>query len=527
MAGQRFNLALEITADGSPAIKSIRNVDRAASGQLGGTAGRLTSLFGGITRAVGGLLGPIGAIGGALTSAFMGALSIVGSIGKALLALPLKGLKFGLGTLAAGGAAVYAAHKALGPAAQIEQQRVRLDALGKGELFDFLSTASSGKPFQQGETVEAGIRLEARGISAKKTLETAMDAAAGFGLQLEEVVRLFGYAKAGRAGEVFERGLVTRKDFEKLGIKFDANNAIQKNMVSKLLPTLLTVLKGRFGGIAQKVGTQTYTGAVSDLKDSIFRAFDNAFKDFLPAATLVAKGIGDVVTTAGKWVKSFDWKNVGEGLVKYFRDVKDIAKGMFTEGGFDFLLKVAKQLDFFGAVFADLKIAFKIGASYIGEVFKSGASLVARGIADALLGKKNTKERDAMRFADAVWDETGGGPVGKKRLASAALAAQKSLGLAAAPEGWLDHLPASMRPKEKLDIPEIGAASNTREFLSKLASEMEKYRDNANQGWFFDADFVQKQQQTNEETRDAVLQQNQILKQTLRFHRGMLIELPQ
>ncbi len=294
-------------------------------GRMAGSAGRIAAGFskaswvvgGGLISGLGKVAGTVFKIATSITSRIVGGFKLAfkwaGKIGKSLLHLPITGLKF----LAAGGAAIYGAHKALGPAAEMERYKVQLDVMKKGNLYDFLTKASAGKPFQMGETVQAGVLMEAFKIPAKQFLGTVMDAAAGFKKPLEEVVRMLGYARSGRTGEALESSArigITRSDLRKFGIRFEKSGQATADTADKLMTAMIALMKSRFGGMANRIGTTTYEGAVSDFKDSLFRAFAGAGEKFLPYATKIVRSVSAVVANIGKKLKTLPWATWGKQL---------------------------------------------------------------------------------------------------------------------------------------------------------------------------------------------------------------------
>jgi len=379
-----YTLALKIIADNKGALQAIEQINRKA-----GKAGPIGSMFSGVSTVANGLLetatktlGVVGSIGGALMGAFSSALSIVGKIGVALLKLPMAGLKFGLAGVAGVAAAGYVAHKSLGPAAQMERDKIKLGALGKGHLFDFLSTASAGKPFQSDEVIQAGVLLEAFSLSSVTVLGTVMDAAAAMNKPLEQIVTMLGYAKSGQSGEAVQSAGkigISRDMLKAMGIKF--NNAGAVTNKDDLAQALVKAMSGRFGGVANKIGTESYSGAVSDLGDSMFRAFSNAFENLLPYATQVVRGISEMVTTAGEFISGLNWDGFGQSFLKYFTAAKTVMNGMFTGSGREAIKSAFK--DAWDILVEDgplLWDTFKITAL---SVFNTGSGLVGSAILTA------------------------------------------------------------------------------------------------------------------------------------------------
>ena len=350
MSKKDYSLALKFTAKTTAAAAAIRELHRDGQGRLRDARGRFVSMgrevnsifsnsnsrimrgVGRIASGFGGVASAAVRVGSVIGGAFVGGLKmafgLVGKIAGMLRALPMAGLKM----LAIGGAAVFAAHKTLSPAAEMERYRTQLDVMKKSRLYNFLTNASAGKPFQMGESVRAGTLMEAFKISSKKYLSTVMDASAAFKKPLEEIVRMLGYARSGRTGEAIESAGnigITRGDLKKFGIKFEKSGAVSASTSGKLLQAMTGLMKSRFGGMATRIGTSTYEGAVSDLKDSFFRAVASAGKKFLPYGTSIVRRISGTVTAIGNKLAALPWDRWGQKLAAGVHAAGNIIDNLF------------------------------------------------------------------------------------------------------------------------------------------------------------------------------------------------------
>ena len=406
----KYNLAIEVTADTSQADRKISRSGEKAKSAFGGskgsgilesvgsTVGTLSQGLGvatGMATRIAGvfsqIVGTVGSIGGIIFGVFSTALSMAGQLVSTLASIPGILAKGGLAIAGSIAAASYSAHKAMGPAAEMEQYRTQLNVMGKGNLYDFLTKASAGKPFQMGETVQAGILMEAFKIGSKDFLADIMDAAAAFKKPLEEIVRIVGYAKSGRSGEALEAATrigITRDDLRELGFKFEKSGELKGTGKDDLYMGLIQIMRNRFGGMAEQVGTKTYSGAFSDLKDAIFRAFADGFAAFLPTGTAILRGLGDIVKTTGEWFQSLDLEGVGQSLLKYFNDVKTVAESIFSaEGrdtikqslldGWEIILTTAPLL--FQALISDLANLFDLAVTSLEKVLLSDDAIIKTG----------------------------------------------------------------------------------------------------------------------------------------------------
>ena len=368
MSKKDYSLALKFTAKTSEVARKVRGLGRQIDMNMSTSSSRATRGIGKIVNGFSIVSSAVMRVGGVIGGVFAGglrmALGLVGRIAGALRALPMAGLKL----LAIGGAAVFATHKALGPAGEMERYRTQLDVMKKSRLYNFLTNASAGKPFQMGESVRAGVLMEAFKISSKKYLSTVMDAASAFKKPLEEIVRMLGYARSGRAGEAIESAGnigITRGDLKKFGIKFEKSGAVTTDTVGKLLQAMTGLMKSRFGGMATRIGTGTYEGAVSDMKDSFFRAVAKAGEKFLPYATSIVRRISMSATTIGDKLASLPWDRWGQKL----------ASGVNAAGNIiDNLLDPKRRADIASSLAAGWK-------NIQGEIPKLGRALVVDSVA--------------------------------------------------------------------------------------------------------------------------------------------------
>ena len=419
MSKKDYSLALKFTAKTSEVARKVRGLTRDINMRFSTSSswavrgiGKIVSGFGGVASAVtriGGLIG--GVFVGGLKMAF----GLVGRIARGLMSLPMTGLKF----LAAGAAGVFAAHKSLGPAAEMERYKTQLDVMKKSSLYGFLTRASAGKPFQMGETVQSGVLMEAFKIGSRKYLSTVMDAAAGFKKPLEEIVRMLGYARSGRTGEALESSArigITRSDLKKFGIRFQKSGAATVATAGKLMDAMVGLMKSRFGGMANRIGTGTYEGAVSDLKDSLFRAFAHAGQKFLPFATKIVRDVSRSITSIGGKLKALPWDKWGASLASGVHKAgniidnlmdpkrrKDITKSI-TDGWNAVkgdIPKLGKALVLDLIDIASAAFATKMSTSF-DSIFKDGGLLLGALITDPFILLWNNIYPSLLSFAKTI-----------------------------------------------------------------------------------------------------------------------------
>jgi hypothetical protein len=414
-----YSLALKFTAKTSEVARKVRGLTQNIDMRLSTSSSRAVRSVGRIVSRLGSVTSAIMRIGGVIGGVFVGGLQLafglVGRIGRALAGLPLAGLKL----LAVGGAAVFAGNKALAPAGEMERYKVQLDVMKKSGLYKFLTMASAGKPFQMGETVQAGVLMEAFKIDSRKFLSTVMDAAAGFKKPLEEIVRMLGYARSGRSGEAIESAGnigITRGDLKRFGIRFEKSGAVTAETTDKLMTAIIGLMKSRFGGMANRIGTGTYEGAKSDLKDSVFRAFANAGKKFLPYGTKIVRNISGIVTSMGNRLAGLPWDKWGAKLASGVKSAGNIIDNLFdpkrradiSKSIADGWNNIKADIPKLGkAVVLDLvDVAFSASAPKItnifSSVFSSGGKILGVLIADPLINIWNVVWMGITSFAKSI-----------------------------------------------------------------------------------------------------------------------------
>ena len=414
-----YSLALKFTAKTSEVARKVRGLGRDIDTRLSTSNSRVLRGVGKIANAFSFVGSSVVRVGGVIGGAFVGGLRMafgwVGRIARGLRGLPMAGLKL----LAVGSIGVFGAHKALSPAGEMERYSTQLDVMKKSHLYDFLTKASAGKPFQMGESVQAGVLMEAFKISSKKYLSTVMDAAAGFKKPLQEIVRMLGYARSGRTGEAIESAGnigITRSDLKKFGIRFEKSGAVVAATAGKLMNAMIGLMKNRFGGMASRIGTGTYEGAVSDMKDSIFRAFANAGKKFLPFATKIVRDVSGTISSVGKHLAGLPWDKWGAKLSSGVRKAGNIIDNLMDSkkraeitkaisGGWN---NIKGDMPKFGkALVLDLVDAAANASapkisSIFSSAFESGGKLLGILIADPLINVWNMVWTGITSFAKTI-----------------------------------------------------------------------------------------------------------------------------
>ena len=156
------------------------------------------------------------------------------------------------------------------------------------QAFETFNNVAATTPFALQDVVQAGAQLEAFGVDSEKTLSAVTDLAAFMGTTATEAASALGRAFAGGAGAadiLRERGILQLiKDAQ--GID-DLSKLTLPQFRSALISALIDPVAGIQG--SSKRLSKTFTGAVSNMQDSITR-FQAMIGDLmLPALTSMAQ----------------------------------------------------------------------------------------------------------------------------------------------------------------------------------------------------------------------------------------------
>jgi len=156
------------------------------------------------------------------------------------------------------------------------------------QAFETFNNIAATTPFALQDVVQAGAQLEAFGVDSEKTLSAVTDLAAFMGTTATEAASALGRAFAGGAGAadiLRERGILQLiKDAQ--GID-DLSKLTLPQFRSALISALIDPVAGIQG--SSKRLSKTFTGAVSNMQDSITR-FQAMIGDLmLPALTSMAQ----------------------------------------------------------------------------------------------------------------------------------------------------------------------------------------------------------------------------------------------
>tara|TARA_Y100001972_G_C7663475_1_gene334942 strand:+ start:50 stop:2512 length:2463 start_codon:yes stop_codon:yes gene_type:complete len=211
-------------------------------------------------------------------------------------------------SFALGGAAAIT-NKFVQAASGFEDVKTRLVGLtgsvsAANDAFDRFNAVAAKTPFQLQDVVNAGAQLEAFGLDAKATLRATTDLAAFMGTNAVEAASALGRAFAGGQGAadiLRERGILQIiKDSE--GIKDLTKLTLPEFRVA--LINAMADPDGRISGSADRL-SQTFSGAVSNMNDSLNRAAAEIGDILLPA-------LKSVVQLVDRFAQSVNKKEIAE-----------------------------------------------------------------------------------------------------------------------------------------------------------------------------------------------------------------------
>jgi hypothetical protein len=408
MADKNYNLALKITADTAAATSAVKSLTEKMKGITGAhvtaAADAGSSAFGRMRSSAGSAFsGIMSAAGGAaafMKTAFSFALSAV-----------MSGLKY-LGIAAASAmGAVYAAFRAIQPAADMEQYKIQLEVMvgvdeAKNRLA-YLREFAAKTPFELPQVIEANNLMQAFGIFSKRALTAAGDAASAFGKDLSEVVRSLNYLAAGRGGEAFEslaRMGITRDKLKPMGIKFSASGELESD-TKQAFDAVISYMEQQFGGMMDRQ-SRTFKGAFSNVKDAIFNAFADGAKGILQYLVPALQTASSLINTIGAQVSKFDWSGIGEKFLAGFNTAAQIVAEMTanTERGKEWR---AAFSDTAGAMIKHLSgfpsaLATSLGGAIGGMI--SGLSTVSQLLIVGMAGMFTLHLQRLGEMLKGVWD---------------------------------------------------------------------------------------------------------------------------
>lgn len=185
------------------------------------------------------------------------------------------------------------------PAAEMEQFRLRLNALygsveDASKAFEKFRVIAAKTPATLAEVVQAGANLKAFGLDAENTLEAVQDLAAFMGINVVEASQAVGRAFAGGAGAAImlrDRGIL------ELVRSFAQVEDLTKLTLPEFREALIGAMQDPMIGIAGASETlsQSYTGAMANLDDSLYTLRSNIGSYFTPVITTATNALADFI----------------------------------------------------------------------------------------------------------------------------------------------------------------------------------------------------------------------------------------
>ena len=170
--------------------------------------------------------------------------------------------------------------------------------------FDTFNSVAATTPFSLDDVVNAGAQLKAFGADAEDLIKPITDLAAFMGTTATEAANSFGRAFAGGAGAadiLRERGILNI-------IKSSQGIAdLSKTTLPQFREALINTLQEPTIGIAGSTDrlSQTFTGAMSNMRDSMTRFTAAVGTEALPAITGLSKQVRDLFDAATEMFVGF------------------------------------------------------------------------------------------------------------------------------------------------------------------------------------------------------------------------------
>ena len=207
------------------------------------------------------------------------------------------------------GAAIKATSTFVTNAAKFEQVRTRLVGLTgsvvkANKAFDTFNAVAATTPFSLDDVVNAGAQLKAFGADAEALIKPITDLAAFMGTTATEAANSFGRAFAGGAGAadiLRERGILNIIKTSQ-GLTDLANTSLPQ-FREALIKTLQEPTVGIAGSTDRM--SRTFTGAMSNMKDSVTRLSATIGDEMLPNLTRASQDIGGLATKIENFIRSF------------------------------------------------------------------------------------------------------------------------------------------------------------------------------------------------------------------------------
>jgi hypothetical protein len=302
----------KLPAAAGMAGRAMAGVGKFASGGMGGF---LTANLGSGGKFGGALMSDLKMLGGAFTWVASSAFKLLGFV-KDLAFGGFKWLAYGAG-VAAG--AIYALKKAMEPAAEKQQDILRIGILTKrpksaAATQEYLDQFGRKSGFADESIMSGFTSLQTSGLFNASNMRTLGDAAKALNRDFGEVADAVAKMANGK-GELraFTSMGISRAKLAGAGVQFDEN----EKMLTKpreAVQGLLRYFRSQYSGTMGKF-FDTWNGQLHNMGGAVKNAFENAFMGFLPYATKALGKITGALDVVADKLNVIDWTAIGTGLV--------------------------------------------------------------------------------------------------------------------------------------------------------------------------------------------------------------------
>jgi hypothetical protein len=162
---------------------------------------------------------------------------------------------------------------AIDAAVSFESLTMRLTAItGSGkkaaEVLDMVRKVSAPSPFTFNQLANLAVGLEAAGVETNALLPRLAQLGAAFGADEEKLKSLLNMTQKFKAGmlpdtEQLSMFGMSRSDFAKQGIKFDAGGGLEKGQEMKVFEAFIKIIDTKYSGMLDKLANTTETKLAS------------------------------------------------------------------------------------------------------------------------------------------------------------------------------------------------------------------------------------------------------------------------
>jgi len=301
------------------------------------------------------------------------------------------------------GAAAKATTIFVSNASKFEQVKTRLVGLTgsvvkANKAFDTFNSVAATTPFSLDDVVNAGAQLKAFGADAEALIKPVTDLAAFMGTTATEAANSFGRAFAGGAGAadiLRERGILNIIKSSQ-GLTDLANTSLPQ-----FREALIKSLQDPVVGIAGSTDrmSRTFSGAMSNMQDSLTRLTAEIGDTMLPSLKEAAKGVGSLANKIGDAIRSFT-ESEAEAMLRNLKAIGVESKSLSALEILVFKERTAESIEDMNSSIAGileknsgLKDTFLLlGGTFDQKVFKSYRNL------DGAIRNVNISSEDAVEL---------------------------------------------------------------------------------------------------------------------------------